>query len=178
MVPVALALLDVDGVTDGVTGKAAIALVFAAGAPMVPKAMELDGVVAAVPPIGGAELAVNGGGADVVVCPVDGEQLTLVLAMVGSSASGTGARVVSGAPGSVAAENGLGPVRGDDTIAPGVDGIPMAVVPMVETCATQLLPPSSSAIIAYRRVRIEAAPVSLSAPPAAVAARPCCLRRD
>ena len=178
MVPVALPLPDVEGVIDGVTGKGAIAAVLAAGAPMVPKAVKPDGVVTVVPPIADVELAVAGGGADVVVCAVDGEQFTLVPAMVGSSASGTGARVVSGAPGCVAAENGLGPVRGDDTIAPGVDGIPMAVVPMVETCATQLLPPSSNAVIAYRRVRIEAAPVSLSAPPAAVAARPCCLRRD
>jgi hypothetical protein len=95
-------------------------------------------------------------GIDVMVCAGDREQLTLVPAMVGSSASGTGARVVSGAPGSVAAENGLGPVRGDDTIAPGVDGIPIAVVPTVETCAAQLPPPSSNAVMAYRRVRIEA----------------------
>jgi hypothetical protein len=164
MVPVALQLPDVEGVIDGVTGKGAIAAVLAAGAPMVPKAVELDGAVTVVPPIADVELAVTRDGADVVVCAVDGEQFTLVPAMVGSSASGTGARVVSGAPGSVAAENGLGPVRGDDTIAPGVDGIPMAVVPMVETCATQLPPPSSSAVIAYRRVRIEAGSCQLVGP--------------
>jgi hypothetical protein len=59
----------------------------------------------------------------------------LVPGAVGSSASGTGANVVSGAAGWVVDENGLGPYRGDETIAPGVDGRPMAVVPMVETCA-------------------------------------------
>jgi len=70
-----------------------------------------------------------------VVCADTGEQLMLVPGAVGSSASGTGANVVSGAAGWVVDENGLGPLRGDETIAPGVDGRPMAVVPMVETCA-------------------------------------------
>jgi hypothetical protein len=71
-----------------------------------------------------------------------GEQVTLVPGMVGSVASGGEARVVAGAPGTVAAEkrlvNGLGPPSGDDTIAPGVDGIPNSVVPMVDICAIQL----------------------------------------
>jgi hypothetical protein len=95
---------------------------------------------------------------DDVVCTDTGEQLTLVPGAVGSSASGTGARVVAGAPGCVTAENGLGPVRGDDTIAPGVEGIPMDVVPMVEICAMQALPPSSNAAIAPRKDCIEPAP--------------------
>jgi hypothetical protein len=56
---------------------------------------------------------------------------------VGSEASGTGANVVSGAPGRIVAEKGLGPERGEVTIVAGVDGRPMAVVPMVETCAKQ-----------------------------------------
>ncbi len=105
---------------------------------------------AVIVPIADVEVAVTGAaiGVIVVVCADNGEQLMLVPAMVGSNASGTGARVVTGAPGIVAAEKGLGPVRGDDTIVPGVDGIPMAVVPMVETCATQVLPPSSNAVIA------------------------------
>jgi hypothetical protein len=139
IVPVALPVTGVAGVADVPNGNGAVALVLAAGAVMVPSA------------------AVTGGGAEVtvVVCAGNGAQFTLVPAVVGSNASGTGASVVAGAPGSVAAENGLGPVRGDDTIAPGVDGIPMAVVPMVETCATQLLPPSSSAAIAPRKNRIE-----------------------
>lgn len=71
-----------------------------------------------------------------------GAQFTLVPGIVGSCASGGEARVVAGAPGTVVAENrlvnGPGPASGDDTIAPGVVGIPIAVVPMVETCARQL----------------------------------------
>jgi hypothetical protein len=68
-----------------------------------------------------------------------GEQLTLVPGIVGSWASGGEARVVAGAPGTVAAEkrleNGPGPPSGDDTIAPGVVGSDMAVLPIVDTCA-------------------------------------------
>jgi hypothetical protein len=70
-----------------------------------------------------------------VVCADTGEQLMLVPGVVGSETSGTGASVVSGVSGWVVAENGLGPLSGDVTIVPGVDGSPMAVVPMVETCA-------------------------------------------
>jgi hypothetical protein len=70
---------------------------------------------------------------------VAGEQFTLVPGRVGSCASGGDARVVAGAPGTVAAEkrlvNGLGPASGDDTIAPGVVGSAIAVVPIVDTCA-------------------------------------------
>jgi hypothetical protein len=72
-----------------------------------------------------------------VVCADTGEQLMLVPGAVGSSASGTGASVVSGVPGWVKAENGLGPLSGEVTIAPGVDGRPMAVLPRVESCARQ-----------------------------------------
>jgi hypothetical protein len=123
-----------------VTAAAAGSGAIAPGAVIVPRATaEVNAVVA---------VTGTGLGVIVVVCANDGEQLMLVPAMVGSSASGTGARVVTGAPGIVAAEKGLGPVRGDDTIAPGVDGIPMAVVPMVDTCAAQGLPPSSNAVIA------------------------------
>ena len=75
------------------------------------------------------------------ICPVGVEQVTTVPGIVGSEASGTGASVVSGAPGWVAAENGLGPLSGEVTIVPGVDERPMAVVPMVETCARLALQP-------------------------------------
>jgi hypothetical protein len=65
-----------------------------------------------------------------------GEQFILVPGIVGSCANGGVAKVVAGAPGTVAAEkrlvNGLGPVKGDDTIAPGVVGSPIAVVPIVD----------------------------------------------
>jgi len=69
-----------------------------------------------------------------VICPVGAEQVTTVPGVVGSEASGTGANVVTGAAW-VVAENGLGPLSGEVTIVPGVDESPMAVVPMVETCA-------------------------------------------
>ncbi|WGD50219.1 hypothetical protein QA641_32085 [Bradyrhizobium sp. CB1650] len=96
-----------------------------------------------------------------------GAQFTLVPGSVGSCASGGEARVVAGAPGMVAAENrlvkGLGPASGDDTTAPGVVGIPMAVVPMVETCARQLVPlSSSSAAVALMCLRIRIPDVRLS----------------
>ena len=88
-----------------------------------------------------------------------GAQFTLVPGSVGSCASGGEASVVAGAPGMVAAEkrlvNGLGPVSGDDTIAPGVVGIPMAVVPMVETCARQLPPLNRRAAVAQMSVRMQ-----------------------
>jgi hypothetical protein len=142
-VPVALtaAEMEVGGAPNG-SGAAAVAV--AAGAAIVPSAEEVDGVV------GVAVTAIEDA---VVVCAGDETQVTLVPGVVGSSASATGASVVSGAPEIVAVENGLGPVRGDDTMVPGVDGIPIAVVPMVETCARQARPPSSPAIIAVMKSR-------------------------
>jgi hypothetical protein len=87
-----------------------------------------------------------------------GAQFTLAPGSVGSCANGGAARVVAGAPGTVAAEkrlvNGLGPASGNDTIAPGVVGIPMAVVPMVETCARQPLPLSRTKAVAPISVRM------------------------
>jgi hypothetical protein len=87
-----------------------------------------------------------------------GAQFTLVPGSVGSSASGGAARVVAGAPGMVAAENrlvnGPGPASGDDTMAPGVVGMAMAVVPMVETCARQLPPLNRRAAVAQICLRI------------------------
>jgi hypothetical protein len=142
LVPVALPLVDTE-IVVGPEINGAVPLVLATpGAPIVPSAGEVDGI------IGLLVTDIEVGEAGAVACPDDAEQLTLVPGVVGSSASGTGARVVSRAPGSVAAEKGLGPVSGDDTIAPGVDGIPIAVVPMVETCAKQGPPPSSDTIIA------------------------------
>jgi hypothetical protein len=90
------------------------------------------------------------------ICPVGIVQVTTVPGVVGSEASGTGASVVSGAPGWVAAENGLGPLSGDVTIVPGVDESPMAVVPMVETCARPALQPDrrAAAMNSKRRIAI------------------------
>ena len=109
---------------------------------------------AVAPPVGADEVVCVGN--DEVVCADIGEQLMLVPGAVGSSASGSGASVVTGAPGRVVAENGPGPLSGDVTIAPGVVGIPMAVVPMVETCARLALQPNSRAapINSARRMAI------------------------
>lgn len=94
-----------------------------------------------------------------------GAQFTLVPGSVGSCARGGEARVVAGAPRTVAAEkrlvNGLGPASGDDTTAPGVVGIAMAVVPMVETCAEQLLALSRSTAVAPMCLRIQIPDVRL-----------------
>jgi hypothetical protein len=95
---------------------------------------DIDGVVPIAPAIDDREVT-GTTGVPGVICPVGVEQVTTVPGIVGSEASGTGASVVSGAPGCVVAENGLGPKSGEVTMVPGVDGRPMAVVPMVETCA-------------------------------------------
>jgi hypothetical protein len=88
------------------------------------------------------------------ICPVGVAQVRTVPGVVGSEASGTGASVVSAVPGWVVAENGLGPLSAEVTIAPGVDGSPIAVLPMVETCARQALQPNSKAVAVNIRRRI------------------------
>jgi hypothetical protein len=67
---------------------------------------------------------------------------------------GTGASVVSAASGWVVVENGLGPVSGEDSTVPGVDGRPMAVLPMVETCARQAWAPNSRVAVVNSKCRI------------------------
>jgi hypothetical protein len=124
-------------VTDGVGTTATVVGIAEelVGAADVVTAAEFGAVVPVVPAIDDEDVtgtaAVPG-----VICPVGVEQVTTVPGIVGSEASGTGASVVSGAPGWVVAENGLGPLSGEVTIVPGVDESPMAVVPMVETCAS------------------------------------------
>jgi hypothetical protein len=115
--------------------------------------------VTVVPPVADKEVT-DTAGVPGVICPVGVEQVTTVPGVVGSEASGTGANVVTGVPGCVVAENGLGPLSGDVTIAPGVDERPMAVLPMVETCARQALHPASMAAIvnSKRRISIPSAP--------------------
>jgi hypothetical protein len=131
------------------------------------------------PPIADID-AIGTGGSPGAICPVGVAQVTTVPGVVGSEASGTGASVVSGTPGWVAAENGLGPLSGDVTIVPGVDARPMAVEPMVEICAGAALQPASRMAIVNSRRRIAmASPVlSWSAWPAPCAPRPCCLPPD
>jgi hypothetical protein len=124
-----------------------------AGTADIVGAVETDGVVPVVPPI--ADVEVTGTAAvPGAICPVGVEQITTVPGVVGSEASGTGASVVSGVPGWVVAENGLGPLSGDVTIVPGVDGRPMAVLPMVETCARQALQPVSRMAVVNSKRRI------------------------
>jgi hypothetical protein len=115
IVPVALPTIDGEIVPSGVVGVIAVVDV-----------VVVDGVGPGIADSGTAGVA----GA---ICPVGVAQVTTVPGVVGSEASGTGASVVSGTPGWVAAENGLGPLSGEDSIAPGVDERPIAVVPMVET---------------------------------------------
>src|SRR4029077_17563869 len=72
-------------------------------------AAETAGIVPIVPPI--ADMEVTGtAGVPGVICPVGVEQMTTVPGVVGSEGIGTGARVVSGVPGCVVAENGPGPL--------------------------------------------------------------------
>ena len=89
---------------------------------------------------------------------VAGEQFTLVPGRVGSSANGGAARVVAGAPGMVADEkrlvNGLGPANGEETMAPGVVGSAIAVVPTVDIWANELLQPSQSIATTQKNIRI------------------------
>jgi len=128
-----------------------------AGAADMVGTADIDGVGPVVPPV--ADVDVTGtAGVPGVICPVGVEQVTTVPGVVGSEANGSGASVVSGAPGWVVAEKGLGPLSGEVTIVPGVDGSPMAVVPMVETCARLALQPNSRAAAVNSKRRIAIAP--------------------
>jgi hypothetical protein len=112
-------------------------------------------VVPVVPPVTDVEAKVTVG-VPGPICPDGVEQVTKVPGVAGLEASGSGANIVSGTLGWVAAENGLGPLSGEDTIVPGVDERPMAVVPMVETCAALALQPNSrtAAVTSKRRIAI------------------------
>jgi hypothetical protein len=147
-------VVDVEAVTAGIVGAADV------GVPVAP-------------PTAGKEVT-DTAGVPGVICPDGVEQVTTVPGVVGSEASGTGANVVTGVPGCVVAENGPGPLSGDVTIAPGVDERPMAVLPMVETCARQAVQPTSmaAAVNSKRRISIPSVPNWLSAPHVP---RPCCL---
>jgi hypothetical protein len=113
-------------------------------------AADIDGIVPAA--VDGMDVT-GTDGVPGVICPAGVEQVTTVPGVVGSDASGTGASVVSGALGWAVAENGPGPLSGDVTIAPGVDERPMAVVPMVETCARPALQPISRVVAAMNSTR-------------------------
>jgi hypothetical protein len=153
VVPGKSVINDVAGVADSKSGAVEPLVVDVGEVTGTVGAAETDGIVPVVPPI--ADMEVTGtAGVPGAICPVGVEQVTTVPGVVGSEASGTGASVVSGAPGCVVAENGLGPLRGDVTIVPGVDERPMAVLPMVETCARQALQPASRMAVVNSKRRI------------------------
>ena len=129
----------------------------AAGTADIVDAADIEGVVPIAPPVADMEVTATAG-VPGAICPVGVEQVTTVPGVVGLEASGTGASVVSGVPGWVVAENGLGPLSGDVTIVPGVDGRPMAVLPMVETCARQALQPASRMAVVNSKRRIAIPP--------------------
>jgi hypothetical protein len=168
-VPVVLPVTEPMTVTGIAVGKVSDRLVLVVGAALDP-GMVIMTPIGLITAVGLAEalvfvevtLITDGESATAV-----GEHFTLVPGSVGSCASGGEARVVAGAPGTVAAEkrleNGLGPVSGDDTIAPGVVAIPMAVEPMVETWARQLLPLSRSATVTQKGVRTQGSRRSIDA---------------
>lgn len=152
---------DVAGCADSVSIGAVVLLVVdveeVAGTADIVDDTETDGIAPVVPPI--VDMEVTGtAGVPGAICPVGVEQVTTVPGVVGSEASGTGANVVSVVPGWVVAENGLGPLSGDVTIVPGVDARPMAVLPMVETCARQALQPASSMAVVNSKRRIAIPP--------------------
>jgi hypothetical protein len=143
MVPVMLTPIGGRMVPNGLAGAIVVDSVIAA---------EVDGIVPVAPV---ADIEVTGTAElQDTICGMGVAHVTYVPGVAGLEASGTGASVVSGVPGWVVAENGPGPVSGDVTITPGVDGIPMAVVPMVETCARLALQPSSraAAVDSERRI--------------------------
>jgi hypothetical protein len=93
-------------------------VVMTTGAGMVPNgvagiadavgAAAIDSVVPFVPSVDDKEVTATAG-VPGVIWAIGVEQVTTVPGIEGSDASGTGANVVSGAPGWVVAENGPGP---------------------------------------------------------------------
>jgi hypothetical protein len=147
---------DVSGCWENVSGAIGLPVVGIedpGGSAEVVDNVDTDGTVAIVPAI--TDMGATGtAGVPGAICPVGEAQVTTVPGVVGSEACGTGASVVSGASGWVADENGLGPLSGEDTIAPGVDGSPIAVVPVVETCARPGSHPASRATATNSKLRM------------------------
>jgi hypothetical protein len=156
---------DVAGVADSKSGAVELAVVEVgevADTVGIVAAADVEGVVPIAPPV--ADMEITGtAGVPGAICPVGVAQVTTVPGVVGSEAIGTGASVVSGLPGWVVAENGLGPLSGEVTIAPGVVARPMDVVPKVETCARQAVQPASRVTIISSKRRIGITPSQQSA---------------
>jgi hypothetical protein len=152
MVPVELAPIGVRMDPNGVAGVIPVA----AGGVIVAAALAMDVETVLVPVMLPIADMVEAGMAGVpdTICGIGMAQVTNVPGVAGLEASGTGASVVPGVSGRVVAENGPGPVSGDVTITPGVVGIPMAVVPMVETCARLALQPASRVAVVSSKRRI------------------------
>jgi len=151
---------DVAGCTDSVRydvpAAPAVDVEKVAGTSDVVVGADINGAAPFVLAIGDSEVT-GTAGVPGVICPVGVAQVTTVPGVVGSEASGTGASVVSAAPGWVVAENGLGPLSADVTIAPGIDGSPIAVLPMVDICARQVLQPNSRAVAVNIKRRMASA---------------------
>jgi hypothetical protein len=152
---------DVAGCADSKSGAVVVDVEEVVGTAGIVGAADIKGVVPIVPPAADKD-ATDTAGVPGVICPAGVEQVTTVPGVVGSEASGTGASVVSGAPGWVVAENGLGPLRGEVKIAPGVDERPMAVLPIVATCARQAVQPASMVAIVNSKRRIGISPSALA----------------
>jgi hypothetical protein len=165
---------DVAGVADSKSGALVVDGEEVAGTADVVGADDIEGVVPIAPPVADMEVTCTVG-VPGVICPVGVEQVTTVPGVVGSEASGTGASVVTEVPGCVVAENGLGPLSGDVTIVPGVDERPMAVLPMVETCAKQTLQPASRTAVVNSKRRISMPCSARAQLTVHRALRPCCL---
>jgi hypothetical protein len=157
MVPVVLPMNTVgmvpNGVDDIVAADDTVAVIVGTVG-----AGETDGIVPIVSGIDDVDVT-GTAGVPGAICPVGAEQFSTVPGVVGSEASGTGASVVSGVPGCVVAENGLGPLSGDVTIVPGVDERPMAVLPIVDTCARHASQPASKIAIMSSTFRIASSAV-------------------
>ncbi len=144
---------DDAGCADSTNGALELAAVDTGAADGTVGAAEIGGVVAVALAITDVEVTGTVGVGE-PICPAGVAQVTTVPGVDGSDVRGTGASVVSGAPGWVIAENGLGPLSGEESIVPGVDDRPMAVVPMVETCARLALQPHRRAAAVNSRCRM------------------------
>jgi hypothetical protein len=105
---------DVAGWADSKSGAVELAVVDVGevagtvGSVRAAEVADVKGVVTIPPPV--ADMEITGtAGVPGAICPVGVAQVTTVPGVVGLEASGTGANVVTGVPGCVVAENGLGP---------------------------------------------------------------------
>lgn len=105
---------DVAGWADSKSGAVELAVVDVGevagtvGSVRAAEVADVKGVVTIPPPV--ADMEITGtAGVPGAICPVGVAQVTTVPGVVGLEASGTCANVVTGVPGCVVAENGLGP---------------------------------------------------------------------